>query len=152
MHARTRARSLTTAQMAGKLQEPMVSCGVGFAQAAAAAALDGPQHEVLAARERYRVRRDIAMDLLRKHGLYSYTPAGALYVLVDIAATKMNARDFAIRLLHEHHVAVAPGNTFGLKADKLIRLSFSTNDDHVREGVRRLCEFVTKVTAENRAA
>eukprot|EP00048_Salpingoeca_helianthica_P021248 m.11265 g.11265 ORF g.11265 m.11265 type:complete len:388 (+) comp5756_c0_seq1:17-1180(+) len=133
-------------QLAGKLQEPVVSCGVGFAQAAAAAALDGPQDDVAAARERYRVRRDIAMEQLRAHGLHSYTPAGAFYVLVDISAAKMNARDFAIRLLREHHVAVAPGNTFGRNATHLIRVSFSTSDEHVREGMRRLCEFVTALS------
>jgi len=136
---RARADYIT---VGAKLQEPFVSCGTGFSQMAAAAALDGPQDCVGLMREAYRRRRDIALEVLRERGLYRYTPGGAFYVLVDISAAKMDSRDFAVRLLEEKRVAVAPGSTFGRLSAAAVRVSVASRDEDVREGLRRICDFI----------
>ncbi len=131
--------------VAAKLQEPFVSCGTGFSQLAAVAALEGPQDCVAQMCAAYRRRRDIALDVLREHGLYRYTPGGAFYVLVDISATAMDSRDFAIRLLKEKRVAVAPGSTFGRLSAGAVRVSVASRDEDVREGIKRICDFVEEL-------
>ena len=136
---RARADYIT---VGAKLQEPFVSCGTGFSQMAAAAALDGPQDCVGLMREAYRRRRDIALEVLRERGLYRYTPGGAFYVLVDISAAGMDSRDFAVRLLEEKRVAVAPGSTFGRLSAAAVRVSVASRDEDVKEGLHRICDFI----------
>ena len=128
--------------VASKLQEPFVSCGTPFSQFAAVAALEGPQECVAQMRAAYRRRRDLALDVLRERGLYRYTPGGAFYVLVDISAAAMDSRDFAVRLLEEKRVAVAPGGTFGRMSAREVRVSVASRDEDVSEGVRRICDFI----------
>ena len=129
-------------ELAAKLQEPFVSCGTGFSQLASAEALDGPQETVAQMREAYRRRRDIALEVLRAHDLYCYTPGGAIYLMIDIAASGMDSRDFAVRLLEEKRVAVAPGKTFGKMCADHVRISIAAEDDHIRRGVTAICELV----------
>lgn len=129
-------------ELAAKLQEPFVSCGTGFSQLASAEALDGPQDSVAQMREAYRHRRDIALEVLRAHDLYRYTPGGAIYLMIDIAASGMDSHDFAVKLLEEKGVAVAPGKTFGKMCEDHIRISIAAEDDHIRRGVTAICELV----------
>ena len=129
-------------ELAAKLQEPFVSCGTGFSQLASAEALDGPQETVAQMREAYRRRRDIALEVLRAHDLYRYTPGGAIYLMIDIAASDMDSHDFAVRLLEEKRVAVAPGKTFGKMCADHVRISIAAEDDHIRRGVTAICELV----------
>jgi aspartate aminotransferase/aminotransferase len=134
--------------MASKLQEPLVSCGVGFAQMAAADALDGPQQCVADMRDAYRQRRDVAIEVLREYDLYRYTPGGAFYLLVDISDAGMESLDFCHELIREHKVAVAPGSTFGEVCGDHVRISIASPEENVREGVKRICEMVrTKAEA-----
>jgi aspartate aminotransferase/aminotransferase len=130
--------------LAAKLQEPFVSCGTGFSQMGAVAALDGPQDCVAQMCAAYRRRRDIALEILREQGLYRYTPGGAFYVLVDISAAATDSRDFALRLLEEKRVAVAPGGTFGRLGAGAVRVSVASRDEDVREGVKRICDFIAE--------
>jgi len=132
--------------LATKLQEPFVSCGVGFAQLAAVEALEGPQDCVRAMRDAYKARRDVALEVLKENGLYRYSPGGAFYVLVDISATGMNSRDFALELLKEKKVAVAPGSTFGHMCSDHIRISFASPEESIREGLRRIGAMIQEKT------
>ena len=135
-------------ELASKLQEPFVSCGVGFAQLAAAEALNGPQDCVGEMRDAYRARRDVAVEVLREQGLYRYTPGGAFYLLVDISASRMDSRDFALRLLEERKVAVAPGNTFGKMCSDHIRISIASTEESIREGLSRICDMLRETAAD----
>ncbi|MBT4499665.1 MAG: aminotransferase class I/II-fold pyridoxal phosphate-dependent enzyme [Gemmatimonadetes bacterium] len=134
-------------ELAGKLQEPLVSCGSGFSQLASADALEGPQDCVEEMRAAYHRRRDIALDVLRQHDLYQYTPGGAFYLLIDISSTGMDAREFTLRLIQEKRVAAAPGDTFGQVSARHIRISIASSDDNIREGVTRICEIIKENSA-----
>ena len=128
-------------ELAAKLQEPFVSCGTGFSQLASADALDGPQDEVEAMCRAYARRRDIALDVLHQYGLYRYTPGGAIYLMIDISAAGMDSGEFAVRLLKEQRVAVAPGSTFGQICRDHVRISIAASEEHIHRGVTTLCEF-----------
>jgi aspartate aminotransferase/aminotransferase len=129
-------------ELASKLQEPLVSCGVGFSQMAAVEALEGPQQCVADMRDAYRRRRDVAIEVLREYDLYRYTPGGAFYLLVDISASGMESLDFCHELIREHKVAVAPGSTFGKVCADHVRISIASPDENVREGLKRICEMI----------
>ena len=131
-------------ELGAKLQEPLVSCGTGFSQLAAAAALDGPQDDVERMRLAYKARRDLALSILRERGLYQYTPGGAFYLLVDIAAARMDSREFVRELLVAKKVAVAHGSTFGEVSRRHVRVSIASSEDNIRQGMTRLCDFLTE--------
>ena len=129
-------------ELATKLQEPFTSCGVAFAQLAAAEGLEGPQECVENMRLAYKERRDVALEVLREYDLYRYTPGGAFYLLIDISATGMDSRDFALELLETRKVAVAPGNTFGEMCANHVRISIASTPENIREGVHRICAMI----------
>ena len=136
-------------ELASKLQEPLVSCGVGFSQMAAADALNGPQQCVIDMKNAYRQRRDAALEVLREYDMYRYTPGGAFYLLVDISTSGMGSLDFCHELIREHKVAVAPGSTFGEVCADHVRISIASPEENVREGLKRICEMV-RSKEENR--
>lgn len=124
-----------------KLQEPITSCVNSVAQAAAEAALNGPQDVVEEMRLAYRKRRDLAVSILKEGGLFRYSPSGAFYQMVDIRDTGLRSFDFAVRLLQERHVAVSPGTAFGEAGEGFVRVSLATDEALVAEGLRRLVAF-----------
>jgi aspartate/methionine/tyrosine aminotransferase len=132
-------------ELATKLQEPMVSCGSPFSQLAAAVALDGPQDCVAEMVAVYKRRRDLAVDILRRGGLHRYTPGGAFYVLVDVSASGLDGQAFALKLLDEKSVAVAPGTTFGQLARDQVRISLAASDDSIRQGLERICTLIDEL-------
>jgi aspartate aminotransferase/aminotransferase len=125
-----------------KQQELCVSCAPSISQKAAQAALETGHQYIEKMVDQYRRRRDIALDILEKRGLYSYTPQGAFYVLIDISSTGMESDTFADRLLSDQWVALAPGAAFGNTADKYVRVSLAANDKTVVEGLERVCHFI----------
>ena len=137
VHAPRRISEIIT-----KVQEPYVSCPCGVSQKAAEAALDGPQDCVQEMVTAYRERRDAVLDVLRENDLYTYTPRGAFYLLVDISGTGMDSYAFAKTLLRKHKVAVAPGETFGEIGASYVRMSFAASKEDLAEGTRRICAYI----------
>lgn len=117
-------------------------------QRAGAAALTGSQACVIAMREAYHQRRDLAISLLKDLGRYSYTPHGAFYALIDVTSpngTRRDGRQFAFDLLRERNVAVAPGSCFGTVATHHVRISLAASEEEIERGVREICLFADKV-------
>ncbi|MDH3451649.1 MAG: aminotransferase class I/II-fold pyridoxal phosphate-dependent enzyme [Gammaproteobacteria bacterium] len=133
--------------LATNLQEATTSCPTAFAQRAAIDALQGPQDYVAQMREAYRERRDLAVQVLREYGLYEYTPRGAFYLLVNIARSRMSSHSFALILLQEQRVAVAPGDCFGEVSAAHVRVSLAASAADVEAGLRRLCDTVNRAAA-----
>jgi aspartate aminotransferase len=129
------APSEVTAVVA-KLQEPTVSCVSSVAQRAALAALTGPQEFVARQRAELRMRRDQVLARLRASGCSAYTPEGAFYLLVDVRPH--DDRAFALSLLEERSVSVAPGTAFGDVAKGFVRICYAAGGDRLLEGVDRL--------------
>ena len=127
------------ARQSAKLQEPMLACVNAPAQAAALAALRGPQDEVAMMRATYRERRDLAVAQLDAQGMGYLTPQGAFYLWVDVRdRSHGDVAAWAMDLLRQHHVAVAPGTTFGPLGEGWVRLSLATATEDLLEGIRRM--------------
>ena len=92
----------------------------------------------------YQHRRDLAVNLLKELGRYVYMPHGAFYILVDVSnpgGKGRRGRQFALDLLRERNVAVAPGSTFGSVAENYARVSLAASDEEIVRGVREMCAF-----------
>ncbi len=132
------------------VQSNSTSGASSIGQAAAAAALSGPQHEVGLMRDTYRRRRDLVVSALRAvPGLTCAVPDGAFYAYPGLAGclgrTSPGGRridgddDFALALLEERHVAVVAGSAFGLSP--FMRLSVAAADSDLHEACRRIAAF-----------
>jgi aspartate aminotransferase len=120
----------------GTLQEPLVSCVSAVSQAAALAALEGPQDCVAQMRVAYRRRRDLVVALLGGGGIQVAAPRGAFYLMLPLAAG-VDGRRAALDLV-EHGVAVAPGSAFGQVAGDHVRLSLAASQEVLGEAIGRL--------------
>jgi len=127
-----------------KLQEATVACTSSVSQKAAEAALQGPQDCIEIMVNAYRRRRDRAIAILQRHGLATYVPQGAFYLLVDISGCGSGSEGFAQNLLAQEKVAVAPGRTFGPSGDRYIRVSLAAHEDELETGLERLCRYVSQ--------
>ena len=136
------AASRELAAMISKLQSAVTACATAVSQKAAQAAIDGDQTSVVEMRESYRRRRDAAATLLDEAGLLVSKPHGAFYLLADISPTGLDGYQFCKQLIHEHRVAVAPGETFGPSGRGKVRISLATADAKLEEGTRRLIQAV----------
>jgi len=119
-------------------------------QAAAVAALDGPQELVAERAADYRLRRDFVVDELNKApGFVCHRPEGAFYVFPNVSGclgktTKGgklldNDTDLALALLEEAHVGVVQGAAYGMSP--YIRISYATDMESLREAMARIQEF-----------
>ncbi len=115
-------------------------------QKAVIAALTGSQEPVRVMLDEYRHRRDRLHDWLTADPrLRAGRPAGAFYLFVDVRAALSahglpSSAAFAAALLEEARVAVTPGEAF--EAPGFIRLSYATSLELLREGSRRIVDFV----------
>jgi aspartate aminotransferase/aminotransferase len=130
---------------ATKVLESNSSCVSTISQVAAEAALDGPQDCVIEMVAAYRHRRNVVVDILREADMLLSEPTGAFYCMADVSRARLHSRDFALRLLREKGVSVAPGSAFGEVAGQAVRISLASSDSDLREGVGRLAEFVQEI-------
>ncbi len=115
-------------------------------QRAAAAALTGPQECAVEMCEAYRSRRDLTVRLLKEHGRYLYTPHGAFYALIDVTGKhgELRGRQFALDLLREHNVMVAPGSGFGAVSEHYIRISLGASEEELARAIPAICDFADR--------
>lgn len=136
-------------EIAALINQVMVTTignATAIAQKAVEAAIRGPQDFVEESSKQYRERRDAAAKIFDEEKVGFYYPHGAFYIMVDIACCDMDSEEFALKLLAEEKVAVAPGGTFGESSRQMIRISCGTDIDDLCEGIRRLCRFIKKYT------
>jgi aspartate aminotransferase len=130
----------------GALQSHSTSNVTSITQKAAVAALTGSQAPVTAMLDEYRTRRDALHGwLTADRRIRCVKPAGAFYLFLDISDLLSldgfrTSSEFVDALLAEARVAVTPGEAFD--APGFLRLSYATSMDNLREGSRRLLEFI----------
>ena len=132
-----------------------------IAQAAAVAALDGPQDNVEQFRAAFERRRDLVIDAFRRiNALSLVRPSGAFYGYIGCArligattpAGEALNDDAAIAryFLDEGRVACVPGAAYGLSP--FVRISTATGDDVLREAVARIAAAVAQLQLAPEAA
>lgn len=126
-----------------KLLENVLSSVNEGMQWGGVAALNGSQECVEEMKRQYRRRREIIVEGLNDmKGVSCLMPKGAFYAFPNISKLGIPSREFAMRLLKEKHVVVVPGTGFGDGGEGFVRLAYATSEDNIREGLRRMKEFV----------
>ena len=138
-----------------KVQSQSTSNPSSVSQAAAAAALNGPQDFVSERTRVFQDRRDLVVGMLNQaNGITCRRPEGAFYVFPSCAGligrrtpdgkTIENDGDVATYLLEGEGLAVVPGVAFGLSP--YFRISYATSTEALREActrIQRACGALT---------
>jgi aminotransferase len=125
-----------------KIHQYAILCAPIMAQDAAIEALEHGDAAVAHMREKYELRRNYIVSALNDMGLPTPTPRGAFYVFADIRPTGLTSREFSLRLLEEHKVAVVPGTAFGKDGEGFVRCSYATAMDQIKIAMERMAVFV----------
>ncbi|HEY8837446.1 MAG TPA: LL-diaminopimelate aminotransferase [Dehalococcoidia bacterium] len=104
------------------------------------AAIRGPQDAVAEHNVIYQRRRDRVVQALRDLGLRCSAPKASLYIWAKIPEGETSI-GFAGRLLDDTGVVVTPGVGYGSQGEGYVRLSLTTPDEDVDEGLRRLAAW-----------
>jgi aminotransferase len=92
----------------------------------------------------YDRRRRLIVGGLNKLGLTTFEPRGAFYAFPQIKASGMDDEAFAEALLKEEHVAVVPGNAFGVGGEGFVRCSYATAYEKIDEALHRMEKFMSR--------
>lgn len=113
-------------------------------QAAATAALNGPQDIVAANRALYKKRRDVLVESFGRAGWDVPVPEASMFAWAPIppALADMGSVAFAKDLLTHAGVAVAPGAGFGEEGEGFVRLALVENEQRIRQAARGLKRYL----------
>ena len=129
-----------------KLQSHSTSNPCSISQKAAVEALSSPQDFVADMLADYRRRRDFVVQSLRQiPGVKCAEPRGAFYANLSAVLGKNGLRtslELSERLLAEAHVAVVPGEAFGV--DRHIRISYAASLQNLKRGLDRIHNFIVE--------
>jgi aspartate/methionine/tyrosine aminotransferase len=156
IHSMSKSYSVTGWRIGWTIAPPDLSVGirrvhdfltVGAAaplQAAAVVALEFPDSYYDDLVAGYRARRDLLVPALRDAGFLVHEPAGAYYVMTDIADLAEAGEDdvaFALRLIREPGVATVPGSSFFSRPElgrTKVRFAFPKKAETLRAAADRL--------------
>ncbi len=130
-----------------KLQQQVTGSNSAVSQAAALAALTGPQDFVKERTQKFQDRRDLVVSMINQaKGLSCDTPKGAFYIFPNCAEligkktpegkVIENDTDLVMYFLETEHVAVVQGAAYGLSP--FFRISFATSDEELIKGCERI--------------
>lgn len=137
-----------------KVQSQISSGACSIAQAAAAAALDGPQDEVRQFCAAFESRRDLVVRHIQAiPGLTLDPPGGAFYALIGCAGllgattpqgTSMDTdTDVTDYLLSAAGIAAVPGSAYELSP--FFRISTAASEEVLREALERIASAIDKL-------
>ncbi len=137
-----------------KIETNIDSCTCSFSQIAGISAMEGPWHETNHMVEQFKERSRVITDELNNiDGVRCLPAQGAFYVFPNVTGAcrrlgMQNANELQRALLHEAGVAVLPRTCFGSRlegeTDEYLRLSFATSMENIREGLRRMKQFIER--------
>jgi alanine-synthesizing transaminase len=118
-------------------------------QAAACAALNGPQDIVEQNRDLYRKRRDVMVEAFGRAGWDIPPPAASMFAWAPLppALAHLGSLEFSKRLLTEAKVAVAPGVGYGEKGEGFVRIAMVENEQRLRQAARNVKRYLSQVGA-----
>lgn len=115
-------------------------------QAAATAALNGPQEYIDDIRAIYKERRDILVKGLHAAGWMVEEPKASMFIWAKLPPqyAELGSFEFSKLLLDQAEVAVAPGIGFGEYGDAFVRIALVENKQRLRQAVRNIKSFLAK--------
>ena len=123
-------------------------------QAAACAALNGPQDIVEANRQLYQKRRDVMVEAFGRAGWYIPSPKASMFAWAPLppALKEMGSLEFSKQLLTHADVAVAPGVGYGEDGEGFVRIAMVENEQRLRQAARNIKRYLASAGVNTTAA
>ena len=133
----------------GRMQAQSTSCNSDISEAAATAALNGPQNCVDDLRAVLEDNRNTLLaELAKIPHIHVEKPQGTFYSFVDFSYYNPDSNALAAYLLDKALVAVVPGKAFG--AEGYLRVSFCADKQAIVEGVQRIAAALKDLKPRSR--
>jgi alanine-synthesizing transaminase len=115
-------------------------------QAAACAALNGPQDIIETNRHLYQKRRDVLVESFGRAGWDIPSPAASMFAWAKLPKgfESMGSLEFSKRLIEEADVAVAAGVGYGEEGEGYVRIAMVENEQRIRQAARNIKRFLAK--------
>ena len=125
------------------LAETMLFGNQPFIADMTAAAVAAPSPVAAAMTARFRGRAALIHDRLEGvAGLHVHRPEAGMFSLIDVRATGLSGRDFALDLLENAGVAVMPGESFGTALAGWVRVALTQGDALTEAACARIAAHV----------
>jgi alanine-synthesizing transaminase len=113
-------------------------------QAAACAALNGPQDIVEKNRALYHHRRDVLVESFGRAGWDMPAPPASMFVWAPLppALAHLGSLEFTKQLLTHAGVAVAPGVGYGEDGEGFVRVALVENEQRIRQAARNVKKYL----------
>ena len=123
-------------------------------QAAACAALNGPQDIVDANRQLYQKRRDVMVESFGRAGWEIPSPRASMFAWAPLppALKEMGSLEFSKQLLTHAEVAVAPGVGYGEDGEGFVRIAMVENEQRLRQAARNIKRYLASMGVNSSAA
>ncbi|MGB3796275.1 MAG: LL-diaminopimelate aminotransferase [Alteraurantiacibacter sp.] len=112
-------------------------------QAAACAALNGPQDIVETNRKLYHKRRDVMVESFGRAGWEIPAPPASMFAWAPLPEPlkNMGSLEFSKQLLTTAEVAVAPGVGYGEDGEGYVRIAMVENEQRLRQAARNIKRY-----------
>ncbi len=116
-------------------------------QAAACAALNGPQDIVERNRSLYHKRRDVMVEAFGRSGWEIPPPRASMFAWAPLppALKEMGSLEFSKQLLTHAKVAVAPGVGYGEQGEGFVRIAMVENEQRLRQAARNVKRYLSSL-------
>jgi alanine-synthesizing transaminase len=116
-------------------------------QAAACAALNGPQDIVEKNRQLYQKRRDVMVEAFGRAGWDIPPPRASMFAWAPLppALREMGSLEFSKQLLTHAEVAVAPGVGYGEDGEGFVRIAMVENEQRLRQAARNVKRYLASM-------
>lgn len=123
-------------------------------QAAACAALNGPQDIVETNRQLYHKRRDVMVEAFGRAGWDIPAPPASMFAWAPLppALREMGSLEFSKQLLTHADVAVAPGVGYGEDGEGYVRIAMVENEQRLRQAARNVKRYLQSMGVNSSAA
>ena len=123
-------------------------------QAAACAALNGPQDIVEKNRQLYHKRRDVMVEAFGRAGWDIPPPRASMFAWAPLppALKHMGSLEFSKQLLLHAEVAVAPGVGYGEDGEGFVRIAMVENEQRLRQAARNVRRYLASMGVNSTAA
>jgi alanine-synthesizing transaminase len=123
-------------------------------QAAACAALNGPQDIVEQNRLLYQKRRDVMVEAFGRAGWDIPSPPASMFAWAPLppALRHMGSLEFSKQLLLHAEVAVAPGVGYGEDGEGFVRIAMVENEQRLRQAARNIKRYLASMGVNASAA
>jgi alanine-synthesizing transaminase len=95
--------------------------------------------------EKYQARRDVLCEGLRRIGWHVDVPKASMFVWTKFPLEHSSGKgsiEFALDLIENAYVAMAPGRAFGENGEYYMRIALVENEHRLRQAIRNIARYI----------